>query len=145
MKNTIKELLKSTVISIGMALTIFCLIGVIFDISYGGDFSLSDYSFTKMVTGSVLVGMGFGIPTIVYNKESLPMPIKVIIHMGIGCAVYTAVAFAVGWFGGSTTVVQGLLIAAGQLLLSFIIWFCFMCFYRKEAKKMNDRIRAMKD
>ena len=30
MKNTIKELLKSTVISIGMALTIFCLIGVIF-------------------------------------------------------------------------------------------------------------------
>lgn len=144
MKNTIKELLKSTVISIGMALTIFCLIGVIFDIAYGGDFSLADYSFTKMVTGSVLVGMGFGIPTIVYNKESLPMPIKVIIHMGIGCAIYTAVAYAVGWFGGATTVLQGVIIAAIQLVVAFIIWFCFMRYYRKEAKKMNDKIQAMK-
>ena len=30
MKNVVKDLLKSTVISIGMALTIFCLIGVAF-------------------------------------------------------------------------------------------------------------------
>ncbi len=92
MKNVVKDLLKSTVISIGMALTIFCLIG----------------------------------------------------HMGIGCAIYTAVAFAVGWFGGSTTLVQGIIIAAIQLAVAFIIWFCFMRYYRKEAKKMNEKIQSMK-
>ena len=144
MKNVIKDLLKSTVISIGMALTIFCLVGMVFDIIYGGNYSLTDYGYTKMALGSILVGLGFGIPTIVYNNENLPMPVKVIIHMGIGCAIYTAVAFAVGWFGGSTTLVQGIIIAAIQLAVAFIIWFFFMRVYRKEAKKMNERIQAMK-
>ena len=144
MGKVIKDLLKSTVISIGMALTIFCLVGIVFDVGYGGRFSLENYRFTKMVVGSILVGLGFGLPTIVYNRESLPMPIRVVIHMGIGCVIYTIVAYTVGWFGGSATVTQGILIAAIQLLVAFIIWFCFMRYYRREAKKMNDKIQAMK-
>ena len=144
MNETVKDLIKSTVISIGMALTIFCLVGIVFDVGYGGNFSLENYRFTKMVVGSLLVGLGFGVPTIVYNKESLPMPIRVVIHMGIGCVIYTIVAYTVGWFGGSATVTQGILIAAIQLLVAFIIWFCFMRYYRREAKKMNDKIQAMK-
>ena len=144
MRNTIKDLLKSTVISIGMALAIFCLVCIVFDIIYKGNFSLDNYRFTKMAAGSMIVGLGFGIPSIVYNNESLPMPVKVIIHMGIGCVIYTVVAYAVGWFGGSATVAQGLIAAAVQLAVSFIIWFCFMRYYRKEAKKMNEKIQEMK-
>ncbi|MBQ6017764.1 MAG: DUF3021 domain-containing protein [Clostridiales bacterium] len=144
MKETLKDLLKSTVISIGMALAIFCLVGIVFDIGYKGNFSLENYKFTKMAVGSILVGLGFGVPTVVYHKENLPLPIRVIIHMGIGCAIYTAVAFAVGWFGGSATFVQGLIIAGIQLAVAFIIWFCFMRYYRKEAKKMNDKIQTKK-
>ncbi len=144
MNDTVKDLIKSTVISIGMALTIFCLVGIVFDVGYGGNFSLENYRFTKMVVGSLLVGLGFGVPTIVYNKESLPMPIRVVIHMGTGCVVYTLVAYAVGWYGGSATVIQGIIIAGIQLLVAFVIWFCFMRFYRKEAKKMNEKIQAMK-
>ena len=144
MKDTVKDLIRSTVISIGMALTIFCLVGIVFDVGYGGKFSLENYRFTKMVIGSLLVGLGFGVPTIVYNKESLPMPIRVIIHMGTGCVVYTLVAYAVGWYGGSATVIQGMIIAGIQLLVAFVIWFCFMRYYRKEAKKMNEKLQAMK-
>lgn len=144
MKETMKDLVKSTVISIGMAMAIFCLVGIIFDVRFGGNFSLDNYQFTKMVVGCVLIGLGFGVPTIVYNKDSLPMPIKVIIHMGIGCVVYTVVAYAVGWIGGSATIGQGLIIAAIQLAVAFIIWFFFMRYYRNEAKKMNDKIQAMK-
>ena len=144
MKDTVKDLIRSTVISIGMALTIFCLVGIVFDIGYGGRFSLENYRFTKMVVGSLLVGLGFGVPTIVYNKESLPMPIRVIIHMGTGCVVYTLVAYAVGWYGGSATVIQGMIIAGIQLLVAFVIWFCFMRYYRREAKKMNEKLQAMK-
>ena len=144
MKDTVKDLIRSTVISIGMALTIFCLVGIVFDIGYGGNFSLENYRFTKMVVGSLLVGLGFGVPTIVYNKESLPMPIRVIIHMGTGCVVYTLVAYAVGWYGCSATVIQGMIIAGIQLLVAFVIWFCFMRYYRREAKKMNEKLQAMK-
>ena len=120
MRETVKDLIKSSVISIGMAMTIFCLVGVVFDVCYKGNFSLDDYRFTKMVAGCVLVGLGFGVPTIVYRKDNLPMPIRVIIHMGIGCVVYTIIAYAVGWIGGSATIGQGILIAAIQLAVAFL-------------------------
>jgi hypothetical protein len=144
MKDILKDIVKSTIISIGMALTIFCLAGIVFDVAYGGDFSLEGYRFTKMVIGSAIVGLGFGVPTVVYNSDRLPQPIKVLIHMGIGCVIYTIVAYAVGWFGGSATLAQGLIIAAIQLLVAFIIWFCFMRYYRKEAKQMNEKIQSLK-
>ena len=144
MNNTVKDLLKSIVISIGMALTIFSLVCVIFDIGYGGNFSLENYRLTKMVIGCIIVGLGFGIPSLVYRSETLPMPVKILVHMGIGCVVYTIVGFAVGWIGGSATLGQGIAIAAIQLAVAFVIWFCFMRFYRSEAKKMNDKIQQMK-
>ncbi len=144
MNNTVKDLFKSIVISIGMALSIFSFVCVIFDIGYGGNFSLENYRLTKMVIGCIIVGLGFGVPSLVYRSETLPMPVKILVHMGIGCIIYTIVGFAVGWIGGSATLGQGIAIAAIQLAVAFIIWFCFMRFYRSEAKKMNDKIQQMK-
>lgn len=144
MKEKIKDLIMSIVISIGMAMTIFCIVGIVFDIGYGGNFSLDNYRFTKMVVGCALVGLGFGVPTVVYKKDDLPMPVRVIIHMGIGCVVYTVVAYAVGWLGGAATIGQNIIAACIQLAVAFGIWSLFMRHYRKEAKKMNDRIQAMK-
>lgn len=144
MKETAKELAKNTILSIGMAIAIFCLVGITADIKHGGSFCLNNYRFTKMVAASILIGLGYGLPSIVYRKESLPMPIKVIIHMGIGCTVYTLIAFAVGWLGSATSIGHGIAIAAIQLAVAFVIWALFMRSYRKEAKQMNDKIQAMK-
>ena len=127
-----------------MAMTIFCIVGVIFDFLYKGQFSLENYQFTKMVLGCLFVGLGFGVPTVVYRKESLPMPVRILIHMGIGCVVYTIVAFSVGWIGGTKSVGVGLLIAAVQIAVAFVIWYLFNQYYRKEAKQINDRIQKMK-
>ena len=144
MKSTVKDLFISILASIGMAMTIFCLAGIVFDIGFGGHFSLENYTFTKMVAGSALVGLGYGVPTIIYRKESLPLPIKIIIHMGIGTAIYLGVAYAVGWIGGSATVGQGILIGAIQLAVAFVIWLAFSSYYRGQAKKMNEKIQEMK-
>jgi phosphate starvation-inducible membrane PsiE len=144
MNNTLKDILKSTVISIGMSLTIFSFVCIVFDIGYGGNFSLEGYRMTKMIIGCVIIGLGFGVPTIIYKNDSLPMPVRVLIHMGIGCVIYTIVAYAVGWIGGSASLGQGIAIAAIQLVVAFIIWFCFMRYYRSEAKMMNDKIQQMK-
>jgi len=115
MKETLRDLIKSTMVSIGVAMSVFCLVCIIFDVRSGGTFSLENYRFTKMVVGCVLIGLGFGVPTIVYKKDNLPMPIRVIIHMGIGCVVYTVVAYAVGWMGGADSILHGIIIAGVQL------------------------------
>ncbi len=141
MNHTLKNLLKSVVISIGLSLTIFNLVCIAFDVSYSGNFSLEGYRMTKMIIGCLFIGLGYGVPSIVYENDSLPMPIKVLIHMGIGCIVNTLVAFAVGWINGPKSLVRGISI---QLTVAFIIWFCFMRFYRSEAKKMNDKIQQLK-
>ena len=139
-----KDLLKSIVISIGMALAIFSFVGIVFDVMGGGVYTLEKYRYTKMVIASVIVGLGFGLPTLVYKSDRIPTPVKVLVHMGIGCIIYAIVAFSVGWLGGASSVTQGILIACIQLAVAFVIWFCFMRYYRKEAKEMNDTISSMK-
>ena len=138
-----KDLLKRAVLGIGIAMSFFSITGIVFDIIGSGNFALDNYRFTKMVIGCILVGLGFGVPTIVYKAENLPMPIRILIHMGIGSIIYTAVAFSVGWipansFGNSV------LIIAIQLAAAFVIWYLFMLHYRKEASQINDRIQAIK-
>ena len=144
MKNMIKNLVKNTAISVGMAMGIFCFAGVIFDLIYKGTFYLENYQFTKMVIGCIIVGLGFGMPSIVYHIDSFPIPIRALIHMVIGCIVYTIVAYLVGWLGDIANIGQGILILVLQLGIAFIVWFLFRKHYRKEAKKLNDRIQNMK-
>ena len=144
MKQIMKELIKSIVISIGMAMAIFCVVGIVFDIRNGGKFSLEGYQFTKMVVGCILIGLGFGVPSVIYNKENLPMPIKVIIHLGIGCSIYTIVAYSVGWIGDVVSVKQGMISVGIQLVVAISIWFLFLKYYRKEAKILNERIQELK-
>lgn len=144
MKEMMKDVIKSTVISIGVALVIFCFGGMVSDISNGGNLNWEDYQFTKMLVGSVIIGLGYGVSSIVYRNDNIPMPIRVVIHMGIGCAIYTMVAFALGWLGQGMTIIQNVCIVVIQLAVAFLIWFGFMVYFRNEAKKMNDIIQAKK-
>ena len=138
-----KRILKYSATSIGIALAIFCTIGVFIDISHRGNFSLSNYSFTQMVLGTLITGIGFGAPAIVYDNENLPFSIQTVIHMGIGCIVYTITAFCVGWIPTELSIGKCLLIVFCELAVSFLIWFCFQLHYKKTAKKMNDKIREI--
>lgn len=144
MKAILKELLKSTAISIGIATAFFCAAGTVFDAANHGSVILENYQFTKMVIGCIFTGLGFGVPSVIYSKESLPMPVKVLIHMGTGCAVYTVVAYLVGWINRSASLPQIMLAVALQLSAAFLIWALFMIYYRKEAKLINDRIQELK-
>ena len=144
MKDVWKDLAKSSIISIGISLSIFCLIGMINDIIAGGNFSLDHYRFTKMVIGSAIVGLGFGLPTYVYRIDRLPMPVRVILHMGTGCIIYTIVGYAVGWMGSSGNIVKAFVGAAVQFSVAIVIWYFFMRHYRKEAMKMNQKIQELK-
>lgn len=143
MRETMKNLIKNTITSIGIALTVFCVTGMVFDIAYDGNFSLDNYQFSKMVIGCIIVGLGFGLPTMIYYKDNLPMPFKIIIHMGTGCIIYTIVAYTVGWIGGTSSILHGIIAAIFQIALAFIIWGGFMLHYRNDVRKMNEKIKEL--
>lgn len=138
-----KGILKGSLRGVGMALFMFCAVCIVFDIVGGGNFARENYDMTKMIVGAVICGIAWGAPTVVYNKENLPRSTQILIHMGSGCVVYTIVAFSVGWIPAALSPWEKILIIAGQIALAFMIWFGFYFHYKREAKRMNEKIREM--
>lgn len=136
-----KDIVWSTLMGVLIALVIFCAIGVGFDLYQGGRFQLAGYGFTKMVLASVAVGIGFGAPAAIYRRESVPGPMRVVFHMGIGCAVYIAAGFFAGWIPTSLGPLKCALIICGQLGFSFLIWLGFLLYFRGEARRLNELLR----
>jgi hypothetical protein len=137
-------LFRSTAGSIAAAAVIFCVIGIIFDISNKGTMYLTDYSFTKMAIGAFAVGLGFGVPSIVYQNENISLLIKTLIHMGIGCAVLLITGYLVGWIPVKEGPVTIAAYIAGEVALAFVIWAFYYHSMKKMAKEMNDQITYMK-
>jgi hypothetical protein len=135
-----KKIMKASWIGISIALAIFIIIGIVFDLYYSGDFRMTRYSFSKMAIGAILVGLGFGAPSAIYGNEAVPYPLQVILHLGIGMAVLMAVSFAVGWIPASFGVVGTIGYIAADAAFVLLIWFGFYRHYQKEAAEMNKRI-----
>ncbi|WP_165443993.1 DUF3021 domain-containing protein [Lachnoclostridium sp. Marseille-P6806] len=138
-----KIVLKNTSRSLGIALLIFCIIGIIFDQIYKGTFTLENYSFTKMALGAVGIGLGFGLPTIVYEKEDMSLAVQTLIHMGVGSIVMTIVAFAVGWIPSEEGPFVVVITILGELAVAFGIWFIFYLHMKKLAGKVNQKLKKM--
>lgn len=135
------RVLKIALLGIAIGLSVFVIIGIALDIAYGGTFTLVNWRFTKMAIGAMVVGVGFSVPSIIYENEKLPYGIKVLIHMGIGCTVMLVTALLVGWI----PLEAGLKICAfavvSEILAAFLIWLCFAVYYKKMANQMNQRIK----
>ena len=139
-----KGIIKGSLQGIGMAAFLFAISCMISDLAEGGRFVLENHQMTKMVIGCIVCGIGWGAPSVVYNREGLSGPVKVLIHMGIGCLIYTIVAFSVGWLGTETSLWAKIGIILIQFAIAFLIWGGFRLYYKQEAKKMNDRIQTLK-
>lgn len=143
MENKKHNLLLSTFISIGIAAIIFCFFGVIFDLVYEGNFKMENYAFTKMAVGALVIGLGFGLPTIVYDNDKMSIHAQSLIHMGIGCIVMTITAFTVGWIPTEHGILTAVGIILAEIAVAFIIWIFFYLYNKKIAKKMNERINEL--
>ncbi|HAN58388.1 MAG TPA: hypothetical protein DCQ45_05315 [Erysipelotrichaceae bacterium] len=135
-----KKVLQAILMSIAMAFTLFCLIGVYMDFAFRGQMAFTHYRFTKMVIGALFIGIGFGAPTFVYQSERLPHPIKALIHMGMGLTVYLTVAFFEGWIDGAHFWPQ-LFVQVGTC---FVIYLGFVLYYRHQAKTLNQALQKKK-
>ena len=101
-----------------------------------GIYSASGYSVTKMALGSLGIGLGFGLPCIVYTDEKLSRGVQISVHMVIGCSIMLAIAFLVGWIPTGKGLLPSLLAVLSMLLTAFII---AVLTYRRQ-KKLADRI-----
>ncbi|MEE1526192.1 MAG: DUF3021 family protein [Blautia sp.] len=60
------------------ALAAFALLGMVWDIKNGGSYVMNNWSYTKMVIGSLVVGIGFSVPALIYYNPNIVYGIKVI-------------------------------------------------------------------
>ena len=120
---------------------LYILRGIIFDIIFKGSFLLNHWYYTKMAIGSMITGIAFYVPSLVYQNEKLSKGLQVFIHMGIGLITYISVGLYVGWIplqAGAWAIAGTIVIAA---VVSFLIWFGFYLYYRQEAKRINAKLK----
>lgn len=140
-----KTIVKNILLGMGLGSAFFVLSGVVFDLMQGGQFQLSDWLYTKMAIGAMIVGIGFSLPSPIYDNDKLSLGIQTLIHMGTGGTTLLVVAFTVGWIPVAAGWRVSVLAVLGQLLIAFIVWLIFALYYKRMAKKMNDKIQKLRN
>ena len=115
---------------------LFLLSSLIADLNMGGVYSASGYSVTKMALGSLGIGLGFGLPCIIYTNEKLSRSVQISLHMATGCTIMLAIAFLAGWIPTDKGLLPSLLAVLSMLLTAFIV---AVLTYRRQ-KKLAERI-----
>lgn len=102
----------------------------------------ADY-FIRQAIASMIVGIGFSVPTLIYDKESISRKVQTLIHMGIGFLVFFPIACYFNWIPVSFGLGAILLSVVIALVTFFIIWYGYYLYYKKEAKKMNQKLEKL--
>ena len=135
-----KKALKSAWSGVCTAALMYLALCFVFGLIGGEEQFASGYGMARSVAAVVLIGIGFGLPALVYETE-LPMALKVLIHMGIGCTVMTGASILAGWLRPEQGLKPFLATLGVQLACAFLIWGWNLLRAYKLAKQMNDRMQ----
>lgn len=133
----IRRIVKLVLTGISWGCTVSCLISMI-GVHYAGYewFAVSRGGYSAQIIAAMISGIGWSVPSIIYDNERMPRVQQMIIHLGIGFAVYLPTAIYMKWIPtGSFAVMIGWIafFAIGSLL----VWLCFYLYYKGEAKAIN--------
>ena len=134
--DSIVFMIHRTKTAVAISSFLFLLSSLIAALNMGGIYSTSGYSVTKMALGSLGIGLGFGIPCIIYTNEKLSRSVQISVHMVTGCTIMLAIAFLVGWIPTDKGPLLSVLAILSMLLTAFII---AGLTYRRQ-KKLAERI-----
>lgn len=141
----LKSILKSIYISLFIAFAINCVSMIAVDLAHDGTIRLTDYELTKSMLSLIGIGLGFGLPSVIYSCERMPYIMRSIIHMGIGCTILLATAFARGWIPVQAGPIAVTLTIGIILAEALVIWLCFAIHYKKEAARINERLKNRRE
>ncbi len=124
--------------------TVSCIISMVGYSMMGNDWFLSaSKGFNQQIIASMIIGMGWSLPSLIYQNEKLSFIQQWIFHMLVGVIVYIPIAFYMEWFPKGN--IFAIIISMGiSLVCSLIIWFCFYLYYKNEAKVINKKIQDKK-
>ena len=138
------KIVKMILNGIAWGCTICTFVMLIGAAAVGDDFlALNAKQFIKQAIGSMIVGIGFTVPCLIYNANRLSRVLQTLIHMGIGFAVYLPIASYLGWLPtdyGVGMLVLSLVIA---VVFYFVIWLFYYLHNRKEAARLNEKLQGM--
>ena len=123
---------------------VFVVVSLIFMIGFNSEV-ISKALYIKYAIASMIVGVGFTLPSIVYDKENLSLFLKGCIHMGIGFIIYFPVAYFVGWLPVELGIFAIIFTMIFMLIASLIIWIGFYFYHKDEARKINKIIQAQQE
>ena len=137
-----KKLISSvaTGIAYGFSiLVLFLTVAVLINPNFLRKISANYFLLNVICSG--IVGMGFSVPSLIYENNRISRGLQVLIHLGTGFAIYIPTAFFAGWIptaAGFIAVSVSLLISVAFALL---IWLCFWLYHKNEANVMNKKIK----
>ena len=134
-----KKVFNAAWSGVALSAVVFIIACMFIGFRYGYDKFANGYGMARMCIAVLVIGLGFGIPSLIYETE-LPTGLKVLIHMGTGTIVMLATSIVIGWIDFSRGWLPCLLIAGIQIAVAFILWLLTCVRTSKDAKQMNDAI-----
>ena len=136
------DIIKSLSLGAFVGCFIGLLVAVLISFQSGPqNISFSGTDIINGVLGSIVAGFGFSLPSFIYEREDIPLPIQVLFQMGIGMAVLFAIAIYLGWM----TITMGIGPILEWIVIAFIFgaifWIGFYLYYSYEAKEINKKLK----
>ncbi len=103
-----------------------------------------DFSGTTIINaflGSIVVGWGFSLTGMIYDREDIAFPLQVAFQMGIGMLILFIVAVYLQWMPtnlGIGIIVEWIIIAC---IFAAISWCGFYIYYYLVARDLNSRLK----
>lgn len=103
--------------------------------------TISFNGYLKQVICSSIVGIGFFVPSVIYEVDKVSRGFQVLFQLGIGFIIYFIAGFNAGWIPTQYGVMQVVYTVIGMMLISLIIWFGIYMYYKKQAIAINRKIK----
>lgn len=145
MKHAVKLGVTYILYGISLGCTFFVIMCLSFYIG-GGEEILKAIceDFARQSIGAMLVGIACGGTAIIYRCGRLSGLAQTAVHFCVGMGVFYPVGIHLGWIPFHP---DRILLTVLQFLSScaifILIWSCFYLFNRRDAKKINERLREL--
>lgn len=135
-----KKIAQAAMAGVRIAAVVFLIYCIVFGLIGGEETFASGYGIARSGLDAVIIGIGFGIPAVVYETK-LKMWLKVLIHMGIGCTVMIGASFLRVGLPTQKGMLATLAVVTIQVISAFVIWAIRFIPMMIQAKKMNQKIK----
>ena len=103
--------------------------------------SFSGTTIINAFLGSIVVGWGFSLTGLIYERDDIAFPLQVAFQMGIGMAILFLVAIYLQWMPtnlGYGLIIEWIIIAC---IFAAVSWCGFYIYYYLVARDLNSKLK----